>query len=147
MHLKVKFSEEIIQFEKENKKVARRRLSLGRQIKKVSDLREKLIEEMVFEILASRDFEKEEVRFIQLPIGKNELLKELIMRSEYVANISGQYKHKDSCVGVSKVRLRTVCGIDKMRYFIKNINFKLVDFDIRISVVGETVQKYSLQII
>lgn len=147
MHLKVKFSEEIIQFEKENKKVARRRLSLARQIKKVADLRTKLIEEMVFEILASRDFEKEEVRFIQLPIGKNELLKELIMRSEYVANILGQYIHKDSSVSVSKVRLRTVCGIDKMEYFIKKINSKLVDFDIRISVVGETVQRYSFQII
>jgi hypothetical protein len=69
------------------------------------------------------------------------------MRSEYVANVAGQYKHKDSCVSVSKVRLRTVCQIDKMEYFIKKINLKLVDFDIKIIIVGETLQRCSLQII
>lgn len=147
MHLKAKFSEEIIQFAKENKKVTRRRLSLGKQIKKVTDLREKLIEEMVFEIRASLDLEIEEMRFIQLPTGKDELLKELIMRSEYVANVAGQYKNKESYVSVSKVRLRTVCQIDKMEYFIKKINLKLVDFDIKIIIVGETLQRYSFQII
>ena len=145
MDLRVKFQKEIEEIENRTTKVLKKRKSLGAQIEKVAGLREKLIDEIIIEIRASLDFDDDEVRFIELSVGKESLLKDLIMRSDYIPITAGKIKSKDSHVSVSKSRIRTTCRVEDIRSFIKEINLKLAYFDIKIQIVGETSQRVFFQ--
>lgn len=144
MDLRKKIEKNLFEINKENEGISLKRASLKKQIKKVAQLRDEAIDEVVYEILASLELNKEEDLFLKLYTDHRGLtiLKDLLLRSNYIPPISGEVAKKETRVSVSKARIRVVFEIKNIKIFLKNLNSKLNYFELKISLVGETTNRF-----